>query len=86
MMMNICIKTTKIILTFIFSNSSHKKSKTWLLKIEFYDEKNLVLYFQFKFKIQIKLFIDEEIISDEKNKLWYIFNFLNDEAVNCIYF
>ena len=44
-LMNIHIEIITIILTFIFSNSSHKKSKTWLFKIELYDEKNLILYF-----------------------------------------
>ena len=69
MMMNIRIETTTITSTSIFSNSSHKKPKTRLFKIELYDEKNLVLCFQFEFKIRIKLFIDEKTISDEKNQL-----------------
>ena len=86
MMTNIRIKTTTITSTLIFSNSLHKKSKTWLLKIELYDEKNLVLYFQFKFKIRIKLFIDKKTIDDEKNQLWYVFNFLNNETIDCIHF
>ena len=84
--MNMHIEITTITLTFIFSNSLHKKSKTWLFKIELYDEKNLILYFQFEFKIQIKLFIDEKTIGDEKNQLWYAFNFLNNKTVDCIHF
>ena len=69
MMMNIFIETITIISTFIFSNLLHKKSKTRLFKIESYDEKNLILYFQFKLKIQIKLFIDERTINNEKKQL-----------------
>ena len=46
----------------------------------------MILYFQFEFKIRIKLFIDEKTISDKNNQLWYIFNFLNDEAVDYIHF
>ena len=69
MMTNMRIETITIISTFIFLNSSHKKSKARLFKIELYDEKNLILYFQFEFKIRVKLFIDEKTIDDEKNKL-----------------
>ena len=57
MMTNICTKITTITSRFIFSNSLHKKPK---IQYELYGGKDLVLYFQFKFKIQIKLFIDEE--------------------------
>ena len=66
---NIRIETITIILIFIFSNLSHKKPKTQLFKIELYNEKNLVLYFQFEFKTRIKLFIDKKIINNEKNQL-----------------
>ena len=65
-MMNMRIKTITIISTFIFSNPSHKKSKTWLFKIELYHEKNLILYFQFELKIRVKLFIDKKTINDQK--------------------
>ena len=68
-MTKIRIEIIIIILTFIFSNSLHKKPKTRLFKIELYNEKNLILYFQFEFKIQIKLFIDEKTIDNEKNQL-----------------
>ena len=63
------MKTTKITSTFIFSNLSHKKPKARLFKIKSYDEKNLILYFQFQFKIRAKIFIDEKTIDDEKNQL-----------------
>ena len=86
MMMNIRIEIIIITSTFIFSNSSHKKSKTRLFKIELYNEKNLVLYFQFIFKIRAKLFIDKKTISDEKNQLWYAFNFLNNKTADRIHF
>ena len=65
-MMNMRIEITRIASTFTFSNSLHKKPKTRLPKIELYNEKNLILYFQFKFKIRIKLFIDKKTINDEK--------------------
>ena len=67
MMMNMRIEATAVTSTSTSSNPSHKKSKTQLFKIESYDEKDLVLYFQFEFKVRIKLFIDEEAIGDEKN-------------------
>ena len=86
MMINMRIETTAITSTFIFLNSLHEKSKTQLFKIELYDEKNLILYFQFEFKIRVKLFMNKETINDEKNQLWYIFNFLNNKTIDYIYF
>ena len=75
--------TEMSISSFVNSSTSsyEKRPKARLPKPKSFTEENLIMYFQFEFKLMIKLNIDDESINSKRDKLWYVFNFLNEKAV-----